>query len=79
MNMACTNNTKHSTMHKNEEQTCKTGRISIIPTKSIYHTHQNINKIIFPYLNIYTKSKKTRARNLKYIENKRKPIPFLED
>ena len=66
-------------MHKNEEQTCKTCRISIIPTKPIYHTHQNINKSIFPYLNIYTKSKKTRARNLKYIENKRNPIPFLED
>ena len=60
----------------------KTCRISIIPTKPtklIYQTHQNINKTIFPYHNLNTKSKKTRARNLKYIENKWKPIPFLED
>ena len=52
MNMVCTtqHNTKQSTMHKNEEQTCKTCRISIIltkPTKPIYQIHQNINKIIF--------------------------------
>ena len=67
MNMVCTHNTKHSSMHKNEEQTRKICRTSIItkPTKPYSTT-------IFPYLNIYTKSKKTRVRNLKYIENKRK-------
>ena len=60
-------NTKHSSMHKNEEQTRKICRTSIItkPTKPYSTT-------IFPYLNIYTKSKKTRVKNLKYIENKRK-------
>ena len=50
MNMVCTIQHKHSTMYKNEEQTCKTCRISIIPTKptkSIYQTHQHINKTIF--------------------------------
>ena len=70
-------------MHKNEEQTCKTCRISIIPTKLIYQTPKISTKpystTIFPYLNIYTKSKKTRVRILKYIENKRKLIPILED
>ena len=43
-------NTKQSTMHKNEEKTCETCRISIIltkPTKPINETHQNINKTIF--------------------------------
>ena len=42
--------TKQSTMHKNEEQTCETCKISIIltkPTKPIYHTHQNIKGSIF--------------------------------
>ena len=65
--IVCTHNTKHSSMHKNEEQTHKICRTSIItkPTKPYSTT-------IFPYLNIYTKSKKTRVRNLKYIENKRK-------
>ena len=71
---------------KNEAQTCKTCRINIIltkPTKTLNQTQQNTTKqysiTIFPYRHIYTKSKKTRARNLKYFENKRKPIPFLED
>ena len=43
-------NTKQSTMHKNEEQTCETCRISIIltkPRKPIYHTHENIKGSIF--------------------------------
>ena len=43
-------NTKQSTMHKNEEKTCETCRVSIIltkPTKPIYHTHQNIKGSIF--------------------------------
>ena len=73
-------------MHKNEKQTCKTYIISIIltkPTKPIHQTQQNINKpysnIIFSNLNKNTKSKKSRARNIKYFENKRKPVPFLED
>ena len=73
-------------MHKNKKQTWKTCIIGIIlpkPTKPIHQTQQNINKpysnIIFSYLNKNTKSKKFRARNMKYFENKRKPIPFLED
>ena len=73
-------------MHKNEKQTCKTYIISTIltkPTKPIHQTQQNINKpysnIIFSNLNKNTKSKKSRARNIKYFENKRKPVPFLED
>ena len=37
------------------------------------------SNIIFSNLNINTKSKKSRARNMKYFEKKRKPIPFLED
>ena len=43
-------NIKQSTMHKNEEQTCETCRISIIltkPRKPIYHTHENIKGSIF--------------------------------
>ena len=52
MKKVCTtqHNTNHSTMHKNEEQTCKTCRISTIltkPTKPINQTQQNINKTIF--------------------------------
>ena len=71
-------------MHKNEAQTCKTCRKGIIltkPTKPIKQTQQTINKtiFIFSYLIINTRSKKTRARNLKYLENKGKPISFLED
>ena len=37
------------------------------------------SNIIFSNLNINTKSKKSRARNMKYFMNKRKLIPFLED
>ena len=77
---------KHGIMHKNEKQTCKTCIIGIIlikPTKPIHQTQENINKpysnIIFSNLNKNTKSKKTRARNMKYFENKRKPISFLEN
>ena len=84
--MICTTQHKHGTMHENEVQTCKTCRIGIIltkPTKPIHQTQENINKpyskIIFSNLNKNTKSKKTRARNMKYFENKRKPIPFLEN
>ena len=73
-------------MHKNEKQTCKTCIVGIILTKltkPIHQTQQNINKpysnIIFSNFNKNTKSKKTRARNMKYFENKRKLIPFLED
>ena len=40
-------NTKHSTMHKNEEQTCRISIILTKLTKPIYQTHQNINKTIF--------------------------------
>ena len=84
--MICTTQHKHGIMHKNEKQTCKTCIIGIIlikPTKPIHQTQENINKpysnIIFSNLNKNTKSKKTRARNMKYFENKRKPIPFLEN
>ena len=86
MNMICTTQHKHNIMQKNEAQTCKPCRISIIltkPTKPINQTHQNINKTIFNnHISISQhihKIKKTRARNLKYFENKRKPIHFLED
>ena len=86
MDMICTTQHKHGIMHKNEKQTCKTCIIGIIlqkPTKPIHQTQENINKpysnIIFSNLNKNTKSKKTRARNMKYFENKRKPIPFLEN
>ena len=43
-------NTKQRSMHKNEEKTCETCRVSIIltkQTKPIYHTHQNIKGSIF--------------------------------
>ena len=86
MDIICTTQHKHGIMHKNEKQTSKTCIIGIIltkPTKLIHLTQQNINKpycnIIFSNLNKNTKSKKSRVRNMKYFENKRKPIPFLED
>ena len=70
----------------NKKQTWKTCIIGIIlpkPTKPIHQTQQNIDKpysnIIFSNLNKNTKSKKSRARNMKYFENKRKHIPFLKD
>ena len=70
----------------NKKQTWKTCIIGITipkPTKLIHQTQQNIDKpysnIIFSNLNKNTKSKKSRARNMKYFENKRKPIPFLKD
>ena len=51
--------------------------------KLIHQTQQNINKpysnIIFSNLNRNTKSKKSKARNMKHFENQRKPIHFLED
>ena len=86
MDMICTTQHKHGIMHKNEKQTCKTCIIGIIlqkPTKPIHQTQQNINKPysnnIISNLNKNTKSKKSRARNMKYFENKRQSIPFLED
>ena len=89
MDMICTTQHKHGIMHKNEKQTWKTFIIGIIltkltkPTKPIHQTQQNINKpysnIIFSNLNKNTKSKKSRARNMKYFENKRIIIHFLED
>ena len=86
MDMIRTTQHKHGIMHKNKKQTWKTCILGIIlpkPTKLIHQTQQNINKpysnIIFSNLNKNTKSKKSRARNMKYFEKKRKPIPFLED
>ena len=76
-------NTKHSTMLKNDEQTCKHVEQTLYQQnpciKLIKTSTKPYSTTIFPYLNIYTKSKKTRTRNLKYIENNRKLIPFLED
>ena len=50
MNVICTTQHKHGTMHENEAQTCKTCRIGIIlrkPTKPIKQSQQNHNKTIF--------------------------------
>ena len=60
--------------------------------KALYYQNQqnpyiklnktSINHILTSYFQISiknTKSKKSRAGNMKYFENKRKPIPFLED
>ena len=50
MNMICTTQHKHGTMHENEAQTCKTCSIGIMltkPTKPIKQSQQNNNKTIF--------------------------------
>ena len=85
MGVICTTQHKQSILLKNEKQTWKTCIVGIIlprPTKLIHQTQQNFHK---PYSTSYfqnltkRQSKKSRARNRKYIEKMTKPIPFLED
>ena len=57
-------------------KTCIVGIILPKPIKLKHQTQQNIHK---PNPNKNTKSKKLRARNMKYFEKKKEPIHILED
>ena len=79
-----TTQTKYNTQKREANmKTCIVGIILPKPIKTIQQIQQNIHK---PYSTSYfqisnknIKSKKSRARNMKYSEKKRKLIPFLED